>query len=135
MKNLSFVLLIFTITLFADNWSSNVFFTTEEENNTVWFVNYADKQEFKNIGLTNTDSNNIVNTRTNTDISDIYDVDSIDGIGTADLKKLRTKSHTVDMITELGMYRSQYNFLMSITALIFFSIVSSSIAYMLVKKS
>jgi len=94
MKNIM-ITLLFLISLNADTTTSGVTFTDYEEIGALYFANYADKQDLKNIGYSNTDATNVLNQRAIQLYTSIIELDNTSGIGKVDLQRIRTKAHNL----------------------------------------
>jgi len=110
--------LILPLFLFSQGTYKNVFFTDDEENLTLLFLNNTDYTDLKSIINKNTLTKNIILKRKNLGLySSLSQFVSNNSVNTLDMFNLRTvapNKMTNDYVYRFGLTFFQFNFLMSI---------------------
>ena len=104
---------------------SGIDFTSVEENQTLYLVNYGSYTDIYNVIRNSSTTNNILNTRY--DLRDdggfttIQQLDDVSGVSAKRLYKLKQYAHVFDQrqfVNELGLTYPQYHFLLGLFGLI-----------------
>ena len=113
-KKFLLVYFLFYSTAHAEGTYSGIYFTSYEENATIYLANYYPYAHFKDLRITSTTSKNLVNGRKHNLYSSIDDIDSVSGISGTQLAYLRQDSHLIDWnnyTTDWGMTLHEQNFI------------------------
>jgi len=120
-KKVFLILFILNTASHADGTYNDVYFTSYEENATLYLVNYYDYQTFKDCYIGSTDSKSIIKNRVDelyTSLDDLLDKVSLNK---NQLHYLKQKSHLIEwnkFTNDFGLTLLQTNFLFALTAVL-----------------
>ena len=104
---------------------SGIEFTSVEENQTLYLVNYGSYTDIYNVLRSSSTTNNILDTRFDLKddggFTDIQQLDDVFGVDDERLYKLKQYAHIFDtrqFVNELGLTLPNYNFLMGLSGVI-----------------
>jgi len=136
-KKFLLILFLFLSTSKADGTYSGIYFTTYEENATVYLCNYYSYGYLKDIVNNSTTANNIVNGRVDSLYTSVSDIDAISGVSKNRLHRLKQASHLIDWnkySDDFGMTLHETNFIYALVAVLIGFVFLFFSVYVLVLK-
>lgn len=134
MKKIFLTSFLFIKLLHGAGTYDNVPFSDYEEQAGLYYCNYGDYQSFVELGISTTDSTQIVNGR-QTLYTSLTQVAALSGIVNTDMYRIRQHSHLIDWniyTDDFGMTLHQTNFIYALTGVLVGFVFLAAFVFMII---